>query len=105
MTVSQVSGANTALPVANSPKKPVNSVNVQPVTKKTTPDNVQISGEAKAKSLQVDGYSPSEIALLMGLSITTIDGYLSITPPKPTTYTLPTSSTAATKLTSIYTSP
>lgn len=39
-------------------------------------DTVELSGAAVAKSLELMGLSPGEIAAQMGLDIKTIDGYL-----------------------------
>ena len=44
-------------------------------------DSVKLSGTAIAKSLELQGLSPNEIAAQMGLDIISVDTYLGITPP------------------------
>ena len=92
--MSGISGINNlAVPAVITP--PTTNATTTPAPAKTqTPPNppyiVELTGTARAKSLQLQGQTPEQISVAMGLSSQIIDGYLSIKPPEPTLIPQPT---------------
>jgi len=81
-----VSPVSSSIPVRgvravgeNYPRKS-NLGSKSPSGSKPRRDSVKLSGTAIAKSLKLQGLSPNQIAVEMGLDIKTVDGYLGIAP-------------------------
>ncbi len=87
--MSAISGLNSNItaPVVVTQSKPVATAAPAP-TKSETPPNppyvVDLTGTALAKSLQLQGQTPTQISVSMGLDIKTVDSYLSVQPSEPT---------------------
>jgi predicted flap endonuclease-1-like 5' DNA nuclease len=71
-------------PAATTPQ---NTGDTQPAN-----DTVELTGTALAKSLELSGQTPAQIAAHMGLDVQTVDSYLGIqatTTATPATYSAP----------------
>jgi len=86
--MSGISGVatNISTPVVIAPTKPEATT---PAPAKTeAPPNppyiVDLTGTALAKSLKLQGHTPEQISVSMGLDIKTIDSYLNVKPSEPT---------------------
>ncbi|MBJ6727219.1 hypothetical protein [Geomesophilobacter sediminis] len=65
--VSSETAGTTTQPAATTPAQPSRDV-------------VQLSGLALAKSLEMQGMTPDQIAAELGIDVTTVDNWLGITP-------------------------
>ncbi len=84
-----VSSPHVAMPAASSVhaqasrQQPV-APEQQPVAVQSQQDSVQLSGVALARSLKIEGQTPAQIAMKMGLDIKTINSYLDTNPTATT---------------------
>jgi hypothetical protein len=88
-STSTTAGATTSAPgVTSTPAATTqqNAGETQPSS-----DTVELTGPALAKSLELSGQTPTQIATQLGLNVQTVDGYLGIqaTTATPATYSAP----------------
>lgn len=74
------SGTGSITAVITTSRSKANSVSTNSQSHQAHQDTVKLSGPALAKSLMLKGLNPSQIALQMGIKITTVDSYLNIKP-------------------------
>lgn len=77
----QVSPLLSSYAVAGSTTAPT-AKSSQTTSNAKTQDVVKLSGAALAKSFEMQGMTASEIAVMLGVDLATVDGYLGITPSK-----------------------
>jgi hypothetical protein len=78
---------NPPTPVVTAPTKPEATNAPTPAKTEAAPNPpyiVDLTGTALAKSLKLQGHSPEQISVSMGLDIKTIDSYLNVKASEPT---------------------
>ena len=86
--MSGISGINNLPAPAVITPPTINATTTPASAKIETPPNppyiVDLTGTALAKSMKLQGQTPEQISVAMGLDIKTVDGYLNVPPSEPT---------------------
>jgi hypothetical protein len=88
---------NISTPVVIAPTKPEATTAPAPAKTETPPNPpyvVDLTGTALAKSMKLQGQTPEQISVAMGVDIKTVDSYLNVQPSEPTLMLSPAQSPA-----------